>query len=77
MDAVQEGYSFFVKNTGSVTAAGMGDAYVGRVDDEIQKLVDDLNAFEGFKTKASALKGDIAEFWHSDTFNINAVIKAI
>lgn len=75
MDSVLDGYSYFEKNIGSYMAASMGDAYVGRVNDEIQTLIDDLNAFEGFKTKAGALKGDIAEFWHSDTFNIDAVVK--
>ena len=75
MDAVQDGYSFFEKNTGSFTAASMGDAYVLRVNDEIQNLVKHLNDFEGFKTSTGALKGNIAEFWHSDTFNINATIR--
>lgn len=75
MDAFAEGYSFFEKNSGSYTAAAMGDAYVGDVNNEIATLLKDMNAFEGFKTKPDALKGDIAEFWHSDTFNIDAVVK--
>lgn len=53
----------------------MGDAYVERVNTEIDKLLQDLNAFEGFQTNVNALKGDIAEFWHSNTFNIDAVVK--
>lgn len=75
MDAFAEWYSFFEKNSGSYTAAAMGDAYVGDVNNEIATLLKDMNAFEGFKTKPDALKGDIAEFWHSDTFNIDAVVK--
>ena len=75
MDAFTAGYSFFEKNSGSYTAASMGDNYVARVNDEISHLVFDLNSFQGFKTKNSALKGDIAEFWHSDTFNVDAVAR--
>lgn len=75
MDGFIEGYYFFEENFGSYTSAVMGDVYVGRVNEEIDTLVRDLNAFKGFNTKADALKGDIAEFWHSDTFNIDAVLK--
>ncbi len=75
MDGFIEGYSFFEKNSGSYTSAIMGDVYVSRINEEIDTLARDLNAFKGFNTKADALKGDIAEFWHSDTFNIDAVLK--
>lgn len=75
MDAFSAGYSFFEKNSGSYTAAYMGGEYVSRVSAEIKNLVSDLNSFQGFNTTTGALKGDIAEFWHSDTFNINAVAK--
>lgn len=46
-----------------------------RLTQKIAKLIRDLNAFEGFKTKPDALKGDIAEFWHANTFNINATAR--
>lgn len=75
MEGFVEGYSFFEKSSGSYTAAAMGDAYVCNVIDAIDTLHNDLNAFNGFQTKPDALKGDIAEFWHSGTFNINAIIK--
>lgn len=75
MSAFEEGYAFFEKNTGSYTAAVQGETYVARVNQEIKTLLDDMNAFDGFKTKTGALKGDIAEFWHSDTFNIDAAVK--
>lgn len=75
MEGFAEGYSFFEKNSGSYTAAAMGDAYVCDITDAIGVLRDDMNAFNGFNTKPDALKGDIAEFWHSDTFNINAIVR--
>lgn len=75
MTAFEEGYAFVAKQAGVQSAAFEGSTYVGQVDEEIAKLLHDLNAFEGFKTKPDMLKGDIAEFWHSDTFNINAVAR--
>lgn len=76
MEGFADGYLFFEKNSGSYAAAAMGDSYVREVESGIEILQDDLNAFEGFKTGTGALKGDIAEFWHSDTFNINAIAKS-
>ncbi len=75
MEGFIEGYEFFEKYSGTATATYSGDSYVSAVADSINVLQNDLNAFEGFKTDTSALKGDIAEFWHSDTFNINAIAK--
>lgn len=77
MNAFEEGYTFFAKQAGVQIAGYEGSIYVGKVDDEIAKLLQDLNAFDGFKTEPDMLKGDIAEFWHSNTFNINAVARGI
>lgn len=74
MNAFEEGYAFFEKQAGVQMAVRLGSEYVTLVDTEIAKLLADLNAFDGFKTGADKLKGDIAEFWHADTFNIEAVV---
>lgn len=75
MGSIQDGYRYFEEATGSYTAASMGDSYVSEINEEIQSLINDLNSFEGYATKVGALKGDIAEFWHSGTFNINAAVR--
>ena len=75
MSAFEEGYALFEKQAGVRYAGYEGGVYVDQVDVEIAKLIHDLNAFEGFKTKPDALKGDIAEFWHANTFNINATAR--
>lgn len=77
-----EGYSFFQKTAGAVAAAFEGEqfgkgnsfnaAYVGTVEDEITKLEDSINGFFGKHTPIDKLKGDIAEYWHAGTFNVNA-----
>lgn len=73
------GYEYFQKSAGSIFAAFDGGAfgaqraeYVGSVDKEITSLEESINAFLGDKTPAKQLKGDIAEFWHAGTFNVNA-----
>ena len=34
-----------------------------------------MNSLEGFKTASNVLKGDVAEFWHTGTFNIDSALK--
>ena len=75
MVGFHEGYKFFLQRAGVQFAGYAAEAYVNCVKSEIDKLVSDLNAFEGYLTDPSKLKGDIAEFWHSDTFNVNAVAR--
>lgn len=71
----EDGYKFFVDNSSAIIGAEMSDYYVENIDKEIKKLTTDLNSLEGFKTSSKMLKGDIAEFWHSRTFNIKAVLE--
>ena len=75
MVGFEEGYTYFEKNVSAYAAATMSDSYVVSVNDEIEKLVKDLNSFEGFKTDSNVLKGDIAEFWHTGTYNIDSALK--
>ena len=71
---IKEGYEEATKNAGTQYGGQMADQYVSRVNEAIDKLNDDLNAFEGFKTGDGQLQGNVAEYWHGDSFNINAVI---
>ncbi len=74
MVSFEDGYKLFSESAAGVVGAETSGAYVGTIEKEIDNLVKDLNAFEGFKTSSKMLKGDIAEFWHSDTFNIKAAV---
>ncbi|WP_195405316.1 hypothetical protein [Streptococcus constellatus] len=75
MSDFENGYKFFESNSAGFVGANYTAEYVVDVEDEIAKLVKDLNSFEGFKTSSEKLKGDIAEFWHAGTFNIKAVVE--
>lgn len=75
MEGFAEGYQFFESVAGATAGAQLGGAYVHTIDQEIEELVKNLNAFQGFATQSAQLKGDIAEFWHAGTFNIDAAVK--
>ncbi len=73
------GYEYFQENCGAFLAAYSGGDfgthradYVESVEKEISILEESINAFSGDNTAAKQLKGDIAEFWHAGTFNVNA-----
>ena len=74
MTAFKEGFDFFRKNAYAYIGADISDNYITTVNTEIDKLVKDLNSFNGFNTSSKMLKGDVAEFWHSGTFNINSAL---
>lgn len=75
MNDFKEGYDFFIKNVGGVSGAIEGGLYVDGVNSEINELINNLNSLKGFSTASNILKGDVAEFWHTGTFNIDASLK--
>lgn len=72
---VESGYRYVEKTLAINIGSQMSGAYVEQVAREIRKFCDSFNTFKGFDTNSSALKGDMAEYWHSGTFNINAILK--
>ena len=76
MEAFKEGYEFFEKNAGNFAGHTAGVHYIDSVESEIKKLVNNLNGFETNGARIDTLKGDVAEFWHAGTFNINAAINS-
>jgi hypothetical protein len=74
MSSFQNGYKQFCANTSGYGSIIGGD-YVNSVEHEIYNLAENLNGFQGFKTDVQQLKGDVAEFWHSGTHNIDAAVK--
>lgn len=78
-DSFEKGYDFFQKNAGNMLGTFEGNTYgtdrvqyVSNIEEKIQVLERDINSFEGMRTPSKMLKGDIAEVWHGDTFNIDA-----
>lgn len=72
---VKEGWDYFAKYGGAAAGADIGDSYIARVEEAIQALNNDINAFSNNAVAVDKLKGFIAEVWHADTFNLNAVLR--
>lgn len=68
----RNGWDFYSKLVGSDIASRLGDAYVDKVESEIEKLVNELISLKSGQTDAQ-LGGFVAEHWHAGTFNINAI----
>lgn len=71
---VKDGYNHARKNVSAQYGSDVGDQYIHRINDAIQQFNDDINRFQGYETSSAQLKGDVAEFWHGNTFNINAAV---
>lgn len=75
-DVLKAGWDYASKQFGSEYAMEMGSEYISKVDEAIQKLVKDMNELGNNNLGAKQLKGFVAEYWHADTFNINATLKS-
>lgn len=74
-ESYKEGYDAFIRCSGGTYGANTGQQYVGAVSEACQLFEDSINAFKGNAKQTKILKGDIAEFLHGETFNINAILK--
>lgn len=74
MNGFAEGYSYYADSIGAVAAAQMGDLWVEEVNSAIDKLGNDLLEFSASAKTIDTLSGDLAEFWHADTYSIDAVL---
>lgn len=75
MDGFIEGYEYFEKNAGASYGAFAGTKYVNAINSEIDGLVATINKYTANQKSSKILKGDVAEYWHSGTFNINAAVR--
>lgn len=72
---MQAGWEFSSKQMGAEYAAHIGDAYIHEVDAAIEKLAKDMQELGANNLGVKQLKGFVAEYWHADTFNIDAALK--
>ena len=75
MSEMQQGWDFAAQILGANYAAQLGEKYVSTVEKEVQKLVNDMNALGRNALGSKQLKGFVAEYWHADTFNIEAALR--
>ncbi len=75
MDGFTEGYEFFTEHAAEFVGIQLGIGYVDSINDAIEEFAKSVEHFEGMKSNVETLKGDLAEFWHAGTFNIDAAVK--
>jgi len=68
------GYEVFSDVAGSDGSAKNGAEYVNRVQEAIETFERDINQFHGDNTSIPQMAGNIAEYYHAGTFNINATV---
>lgn len=74
MEGFAEGYEFFANHASGFVSGELGNIYIESISEAIKELTDNLNGFKGYKTLSDQLKGDVAEYWHAGTFNIDAAV---
>ena len=74
-DSLHEGWDFSAHVMGGNYGSLKAGDYVQEVDDAVKKLVNDMNALGENGLGVKQLKGFVAEYWHADTFNIEAALK--
>jgi len=77
MSSFKEGYDNFVRVNGANVGAVHGDVYVSNIENEIEKLREEIIALKDKKgnIKNDFLKGFAAEEWHEGTYNINSALE--
>ena len=74
-EALKSGWEYTSKQMGVDYASQMGSDYIGEVDGAIQQLAKDMEELGKNNLGAKQLKGFVAEYWHADTFNIEAALR--
>lgn len=74
-DKFEEGFNWWQNNSAASLSGSYTEKYIGDINDQVNLLVETLNGFKGDGTGIKQLKGDMAEFWHAGTFNIDATVK--
>ena len=77
MSSFKDGFNYFEKTAPTYSGSISGFNYIESIESQIDKLNTDINSFHGYNTPIEQLKGDIFEFWHSGTHNIDAALKGV
>lgn len=72
-DAFLEGYDYFARSSGAQVASEISAKRIADVAAEIEKLSQDIQSL-GTNKSVDFLSGDIAEFLHARTFNVDAIL---
>ena len=72
MAGVREGYEFFLQHAPGVAVGVATEDWIASISEEIEKTIDNLESFTGSNKGINFLSGDLMEFYHAGTANIDA-----
>ena len=75
MKEFKDGYDHFLHLASADFSANVEDEYINQINEGIEKMLSDIDALNGRNKGIDFLKGDVAEVFLADSFNINAIIK--
>ena len=85
VDEIKKGWDFMAKVMGADMSSDFAlrdfqfeadrNAHIQQINDAIQKLSDDINKHAYRNLGIEQFKGYVAEEWHADTFDIDAIQK--
>ena len=75
MTGVREGYEFFLQHAPGVAVGVATEDWIASISEEIEKTINNLESFTGSNKGIDFLSGDLMEFYHAGTANIDAAVK--
>lgn len=73
-ESFEEGFDSAISQMKGAVGEVWGNNYIHNIHEAITKLENNINNFKGLETQVDQLQGDIAEYWHGGTFNINSAV---
>ena len=74
-DAFLEGFDTFSRIAPAFLVANIESDYVENVNSAIKQMISDIESLNGQNKSIDFLKGDVAEVFLADSFNLNAIVK--
>lgn len=77
MTGVREGYEFFLQHAPGIVVGDATEDWIAVISEQLQYTIDNLESFEGSAKGIDFLSGDLMEFYHAGTANVDAAVKGL
>ena len=77
MEGFHEGYEYFAERSADYVAVSDSAHWIDEINRSLGDMQQHLERFANDKRTLDSLGGTVAEWWHADTFNLDAVIKDV
>lgn len=77
MEGVREGYEFFLQHAPGVAVGVATEDWISSISEQIEATIDNLESFTGSSKGIDFLSGDLMEFYHAGTANVDAAVKGL